>query len=465
VLGLVSLLLLGFVFSSHLTDSCTNTLFSISEGQYTYHRHVSQESLELLDLYQTSQGTSPDLVSDLDILPALSDCTSLDSSTMSPWNVSQTPWSPHDWPMSPATNPYIPFQPLEDGSDASTWQLPSQAWNGFDATGWPIVTSDDVDAGTLSYLSQMDQNDRALSSFSGPQYCTSPSDVEAYFPSEQIWPTSCADSVLGSIVNCIPASGVAPLCVRDDCSGPMHYANPGHGAALALSPAQDHGLSMRASIARAQTIQAAVYRSDSCCSGVVEPTGQHMAPLHPPVRSVSHPVASHRQASTVAYQPAPFAFSPSYPGNRSLAFLPLALEDSLPADFGTSVPIKQEVQSPTHDHSCGPYGLDLAHPGLALPSDCRVFGPQTSMTATAGRPPLHVPEAAMAPMQHLGLDRMYHTGQIAEDDDGRHRTHPYYSRPAQADGRYHCPWKVQRSEDQCKHEPTKLKCNYEYEVS
>lgn len=379
--------------------------------------------------------------------------------------MSQTPWSPADWPISPAMNHYIPFQPLEDGSDASTWQLPSQAWNGFDTTDWPAVRSDYVDVGTLPYLSQTDQYDHALSSFPAPQYCTSPADAEAYFPSEQIWTISCADSVLGSVANCISGSGVVPSFVHENCNGPMHYANPGHEVPLAISPVQDHEVAMRASVARTQTIQTAVYRSNSCCPGVIEPTGQHMAPLQPPVRSVSHPVASHRQASTVAHQPAPFAFSPSCPGDRSLASFPLAVEDSLPAHFGTSVSVKQEVQSPTQDHSCGPYGLDLAHPAQALPSDCRVFGPQTSVTATAGRLPLHVQEAAMAPMQHLGLDRTYNTGQTSEDDDGRHRTHPYYSRPAQVDGLYHCPWKVRQSEDQCKHEPTKLKCNYEYEVS
>ena len=50
------------------------------------------------------------------------------------------------------------------------------------------------------------------------------------------------------------------------------------------------------------------------------------------------------------------------------------------------------------------------------------------------------------------------TTALGEMDEGRHRNHPLYTKGADADGLYHCPF---RAKENCPHKPTKLKCNYE----
>ena len=49
----------------------------------------------------------------------------------------------------------------------------------------------------------------------------------------------------------------------------------------------------------------------------------------------------------------------------------------------------------------------------------------------------------------------------SENDEGRYRTHKLYNESPKADGMYHCPYK--NEDPHCQHEPTKLKCNYEYD--
>ena len=49
-----------------------------------------------------------------------------------------------------------------------------------------------------------------------------------------------------------------------------------------------------------------------------------------------------------------------------------------------------------------------------------------------------------------------------ESEEGRNRTHAFYRRgPSADDGLYHCPFE---SDLNCTHQPTKLKCNHEYET-
>jgi len=47
---------------------------------------------------------------------------------------------------------------------------------------------------------------------------------------------------------------------------------------------------------------------------------------------------------------------------------------------------------------------------------------------------------------------------LNEDAEGRMRTHRHYTARPQADGHYHCPY---LRHGECRHKPTKLKCNYE----
>ena len=44
--------------------------------------------------------------------------------------------------------------------------------------------------------------------------------------------------------------------------------------------------------------------------------------------------------------------------------------------------------------------------------------------------------------------------------EGRRRIHPLYKEDLKEDRLYHCPYEA--SDPPCLHEPTELKCNYEY---
>jgi hypothetical protein len=81
---------------------------------------------------------------------------------------------------------------------------------------------------------------------------------------------------------------------------------------------------------------------------------------------------------------------------------------------------------------------------------------------------VHAPTAAARDAKPASLPRTESTGSAqypftsssttGEGDEGRHRNHPLYSKSPEADGLYHCPFK---SDPNCQHKPTKLKCNYE----
>ena len=85
----------------------------------------------------------------------------------------------------------------------------------------------------------------------------------------------------------------------------------------------------------------------------------------------------------------------------------------------------------------------------------------------SGLPPI-VPEE-VKPLVSTALQEMKRVSQrsstanslAGESDEGRYRTHPLYSEGPKADGKYHCPYK--NKDPNCQHQPTKLKCNYEYD--
>lgn len=79
-------------------------------------------------------------------------------------------------------------------------------------------------------------------------------------------------------------------------------------------------------------------------------------------------------------------------------------------------------------------------------------------------PPATSRPQALKPVESLKGPMPYRSSSSAasmasEGDEGRHRNDPLYSRGPEPDGLYHCPFK---SDPNCQHKPTKLKCNYEY---
>ncbi|KAK3673485.1 hypothetical protein LTR78_006719 [Recurvomyces mirabilis] len=93
----------------------------------------------------------------------------------------------------------------------------------------------------------------------------------------------------------------------------------------------------------------------------------------------------------------------------------------------------------------------------------------TSQSYATVQPPLVVSPRAVKPLV-AKLDRIPRmdeqsaqtsrasTGPASDSEEGRHRTHVLYSKEAEADGLYHCPFK---DDPTCQHQPTKLKCNYD----
>lgn len=73
------------------------------------------------------------------------------------------------------------------------------------------------------------------------------------------------------------------------------------------------------------------------------------------------------------------------------------------------------------------------------------------------------PETKAATQESSAANSAAVPSSASENDEGRHRTHPLYAMEPEADGLYHCPYKADNPD--CGHKPTKLKCNYEYELS
>lgn len=101
----------------------------------------------------------------------------------------------------------------------------------------------------------------------------------------------------------------------------------------------------------------------------------------------------------------------------------------------------------TDDHSSYAASLPAVYP---IPAD----QPATEEPKLA---PAKV-EHDVVPSQSRSAATSVHSGDL---DEGRHRNHPLYAKGPEPDGMYHCPFKAKES---CPHRPTKLKCNYEYDI-
>jgi hypothetical protein len=83
-----------------------------------------------------------------------------------------------------------------------------------------------------------------------------------------------------------------------------------------------------------------------------------------------------------------------------------------------------------------------AMPATNLPQE--TTGPDHAKVELDAKPIKVSPKPAAAP--------------LAEMDEGRHRNHPLYAKGPDADGLFRCPFKAKEN---CPHNATKLKCNYE----
>jgi hypothetical protein len=90
------------------------------------------------------------------------------------------------------------------------------------------------------------------------------------------------------------------------------------------------------------------------------------------------------------------------------------------------------------------------------------FGVQS--TVTSGVPADVKPLVSIPPqdLKCVSQGSSVATSLASESDEGRHRNHPLYNEGPKADGLYHCPYKAK--DPTCPHKPTKLKCNYEYDL-
>lgn len=120
-------------------------------------------------------------------------------------------------------------------------------------------------------------------------------------------------------------------------------------------------------------------------------------------------------------------------------------EPSTVTGTSRSDPSKQHTDFYHTDFPCSyPTGTGSAQAMSATGSSQETTGPMHAKVEADAKPIKVSPKPAAAP--------------LAEVDEGRHRSHPLYSKGPDADGLFRCPFKAKEN---CPHNATKLKCNYE----
>lgn len=163
-------------------------------------------------------------------------------------------------------------------------------------------------------------------------------------------------------------------------------------------------------------------------------------------------------------RPAP-AFTQSTGASQASASAPFMM-DPTAQDFSDFIHFDQEEHATSPEHTRSEYAERMHQTYCetnSVVSYTQGFDVQSVLCA--------VPMDSQVMMSHPEQDpHAIYSGSSAENsmlatesEEGRHRSHPLYAAEPQADGLFHCPYKAK--DPNCPHKPTKLKCNYEYDLS
>lgn len=371
----------------------------------------------------------------------------------------------------------------------STWHgqgqgapVTTQGIAALDTASFLSVPSSTVSSVLSPVLSHDSQSQDTLTSFSEPDLCELPPVLDLSFATEPAWSYPGPLNYSGADVpTSVPGLGFTPLSDQSSYSlaytmaptsaivpgthGPLFYPQGGQVAYPKRSASYPHTAPMRPIRPRADGSTV----SSQSVHGQQQAERPQMPASHGSQYTVSsvssaagHPRTVASCASSGPMQTANTV--PSVPCGYTGYGAPASLvSDPTDEDFSAYIHYDHE------DHSAPMGAMRLEKLCLVSFRDTDSLSSFTSNYGISSTLPAGVQESAKPNVpvvqptrKAISQGSSAPTSLTSENDEGRHRTHPLYSEGPHSDGLYYCPYKAK--DPNCPHKPTKLKCNYEYDL-
>lgn len=477
---------------------CTNFLFILSEGYTQYFQPGSYLFSHPAAVEHWNQSvpaslpTPPDTVSEYS---SASDCQDMGSQ---PW--SQTTSLPDAWT---TTDNSTLVQTAADDWQAHSTSVTTQDIAALNTAAWLSVTQGPVDQGLSPVLSNISQSTHTRNSISESDVSLLPPRLDLSFATEPEWNGPLAYATPDTSVHTSPAFGFSSYhdqsafsmdCPSTAPQGMFPGAEPLYHPQGAQVSYPQRSVSFQ-QVHPVQPKRMLLPRTEGSNISTLSTVGPY-ASARPHIQSSRNSQRSLASVSTHGHfhdglqngsatrQDSRYvAISRAEPVSpNGVPALPQAIAPvPAPAVSVASMPYSMDPTAEDfreyidfHDHE-DPSTLSAA---LRLDSTlpyaddretnhcCCSYSDGYGVTsAIPSSAPGDVKPVLSKPEQNIKPNYQVSTGgaqaQSTDVDEGRHRNHPYYFKPPQADGYYHCPYET--DEPTCPHKPTKLKCNYEYD--
>lgn len=422
---------------------------------------------------------------------------------------SQTSLPEDHWYTGPAQDHSTYVQTASSDWDSQTLFSSAQDFQPMDAPfAWPQSAQGSVGMGLSPVLSHKSQSSHTLNSFSEPDFAVLPPGMDLSFCSEGQWSTNGASLYAGAQPVPAHVPGHAFVSAPDAATATsrmevaMPYLPPGHVPQNSSHPAfyvQDgQGAVPMVPYQFIAPRRPLLPRTDgrSASSAIASTHAPSQRPIRPMIqgrdrpRGSSHSVSSptgQSQGSQRTIVGRPLAPSPvdarriqtttapaadthhAQPELEDLAGNPSranyhGVTDPTAEDFNAFIQYDQDDQASVSGVTRSARNADDANRAY---TDERISHPVDASSVYLApaaqetkQEPIPVPtkvEHHVSAGQEIPPIKSAASGDV---DEGRHRNHPLYAKGPERDGNYHCPFKVKEG---CPHNPTKLKCNYEYD--
>ena len=363
------------------------------------------------------------------------------------------------------------------------WQptpLTTQELQTLDSSSWYSISQGSVDTGLSPVLSHESQSTHTLNCISEPELLPLPPGLDLSFIGEPTWDNAGSVVCPGSTISQEFASSMvsspevlAPMYPVSNASLPpscgpqqsaVYYSAPyprrttsdpvlsqrrpilprAEGASSPETHAQPHvGLAQIPGAGRADAASS-VSNATGLSKDAPFPHGPvHAVPQQARMSPVGHGLLTPRPDSAPC-QTVPQAYYPESTNGEMSALVHYDQAGNMRASSERLDRVSQSKGVLNTDHVRSyAYGF-----GQAQQMPASMSGPHGIKSADVFKGPMPVQSSSSA------------ASMTSESDEGRHRNDPLYSRGPESDGLYHCPFK---SDPNCQHKPTKLKCNYEYD--
>jgi hypothetical protein len=390
---------------------------------------------------------------------------------------------PQEWPAVSSPENGQSYQPTWQGQGAP---VTTQGIAALDTAAFLSVPSSTVSSVLSPVLSHESQSLDTLTSFSEPDLCELPSALDLSFANEPSWNYSSPVQYSADGSTSVSGFGFTPLseytpysagysmapatAMLSGTHGPLFYPQGGQVALQKRSASYPHPAPMRP--IRPRTVGSTV------SSQSIRGQQQAQRPQLPASHGSQHTISSVSSSSGhAANGPSQYVSCGSAGPAQATVPVPLAsygqtgygapaslVSDPTDEDFGAFLNYDHE------DHT-GSVGALRSEKKLRIVNVRETDG-EFSFTSgyvlpsgiPSGAQEDTKPVVSVAQQERKAISpgSSVPASHTSESDEGRHRTHPLYSEGPRPDGLYHCPYKAK--DPNCPHKPTKLKCNYEYDL-